>query len=164
MYVVRVSIKMKKVKDPARTVITASILMQKGDKQIAIIVQQARLPTVSVKLVSILVVIVVKENTLQRAVDFALNVMLESGQTQRQLLLVRHARIVRQTLIQMQGAKLKGPATATKALLARMGVSAQVARQANTRRRWEAGSAQIVQPESLPHPLGQRQILVATAP
>ena len=126
--------------------------------------QQARLPTVSVKLVSVLVVIVVKENTLQRAVDFALNVMLESGQTQRQLLLIRHAIIVRQTLIQMQGAKLKGPATATKALLARMGVRAQVARQANTRRHWEAGSAQIVQPESLPHLLGQRQILVATAP
>jgi hypothetical protein len=110
------------------------------------------------------VVIVVKENTLQRAVDFALNVRLESGQTQRQLLLIRHAIIVRQTLIRMQGAKLKGPATATKALLARMGVHAQVAKQANTRRRWEAGSAQIVQPESLPQQLGQRQILVATAP
>ncbi len=86
----------------APTVLMEHILVARRLQDVPI-VPQARLPTLSVKLVTVLVVIVVKDNTLQRAVDFALTVMLESGQTQRQLLLVRHAIIVRQTLIQMQG-------------------------------------------------------------
>ena len=44
-----------------------------------------------------------------------------------------------------------------------MGARAQIVWQANTRRRSVTTPAQIVRPASIPQPLGQHQLFVATA-
>ena len=130
--------------------------------QIALIVQQARLPTLLVKLVLILARIVIQENTLQQAPDFAHIVRMESGQTQLQRLLARHAMPVLKTHFHLLGAQLQGTASANPARLGRMGAHARRVQQASTRSTGVTPTVQNVQPGSLRRQLGQHRIHAAT--
>jgi len=67
--------------------------------QHAQIVRRARLRTAKVETQRVIVVSVEQENTLQKAPDFALIAMQESGQTPQDSLLVPDARTARQTPI-----------------------------------------------------------------
>jgi len=74
--------------------------------QNAHVVRRARLRTVRVALVRILVGNVVQDDTLQHAPDYACPALMESIQVQIQPLLVRNAMTVRQTPIRLRGAQL----------------------------------------------------------
>jgi len=148
----------------ARSVNMENTVLKPGRLQHAQIVRRARLRTAKVKTQRVLVVSVEQEHTLQKAPDFALPVMLESGQTPKESPLVRDAKTVQQThILCLEATKYRG-ASAKSARLGRMGAHAQIVWQASTRQALEAPSAQNVRPASTPQPLGQHhQMFVATA-
>jgi hypothetical protein len=146
----------------AKSVIMENIVLKPGRPQHAQIVRRARLRTARVGSLRVIVVSVEQENTLQKARDFALIAMLESGQTPQESLLVRDAKTARQTpILCLEATKYRG-ASATSARLVRVGAHAQIVWQGSTRRRPATPSAPIVQPASSRQQWRQHPIHVAT--